>query len=61
MERLFRPANQQKAAWPCFWTEPEFGSFFPYGNFVLAGGRIWKYAARILLVDQNVDTRSRRY
>ena len=30
-----------------FWTEPVFGSFFPYGQFLLAGGRIWPYATRI--------------
>ena len=30
-----------------FWTEPAYGSFFPYGQFLLAGGRIWPYATRI--------------
>ena len=30
-----------------FLTEPVFGSFFPYGQFLLAGGRIWPYATRI--------------
>ena len=31
----------------CFLTEPVFGSFFPYGHFLLAGGRIWPYATRM--------------
>ena len=33
----------------CFWTEPVFGSFLPYGHFLLAGGRIWPYATHICL------------
>ena len=35
-------------------AEPVFGSFFPYGHFLLAGGRIWRYETRIFgqLVDK---------
>ena len=43
-----------KAEWKCFCffsrTETVLAAFFPYGHFVLAGGRIWPYASRKMTV-----------
>ena len=38
---MFQHVQPGKPYGRFFWTEPVFGSFFPYGHFLLAGGRIW--------------------